>query len=361
MCRSIYSARTIAPLDITPTLLDSILRKWEVPQSFRDIVLSFGRVPDASEGSHSHFGSAKREFKQEVWYRLCFVEQNMRSAHTPWSLRHTGVYHRHSQPNAPDLVILLHCVRDPTLDRQVMSLEHDASQRADLCADPRLIHTWLYSTYNHWHQYLQHICANTFEDDLELVQKPGDTTADSCFRRIQSLRHAKETFAHARTCCTITSELLGRLLALQKRSSTQAAGMREFKAKLIGYGRTADNSLQRVQDLIDLIKTTQSEAARVGAQLRDITENIKALTEETVNDSTAVKIITFLSAIYLPGTFVATLFGMNFFAFDDLSGRLKISPDFWIFSASWLPLSVVTGASYVFIQYFYSRRRRRRP
>jgi hypothetical protein len=40
-------------------------------------------------------------------------------------------------------------------------------------------------------------------------------------------------------------------------------------------------------------------------ELRDVTEQLKNLTQDTVDDSTTVKIITYVSAFYLPGSFVA--------------------------------------------------------
>lgn len=98
------------------------------------------------------------------------------------------------------------------------------------------------------------------------------------------------------------------------------------------------------------------EAAKLDHELRDMTEQLKnltqnllTLTEHSVDDSTTVKIITFVSAFYLPGSFVATLYGMNFFLFDQDRRRIVIADDFWVFLATWLPLTVITGAIYVVI------------
>jgi hypothetical protein len=40
-------------------------------------------------------------------------------------------------------------------------------------------------------------------------------------------------------------------------------------------------------------------------ELRDVTEQLKNLTQDTVDDSFTVKVITYVSAFYLPGSFVA--------------------------------------------------------
>ena len=121
----------------------------------------------------------------------------------------------------------------------------------------------------------------------------------------------------------------------------------------------------------------QLEAAKIDNELRNLTKKMKDLTEDTVDDSATVKIITFVSAVYLPGNFIAvslarsssvlsslknshllclqTLFGMNFFLFNPTSKALEISPDFWIFIATWLPLIFITGAVYVFILFVDSK------
>lgn len=49
----------------------------------------------------------------------------------------------------------------------------------------------------------------------------------------------------------------------------------------------------------------QLEAGKVDKELRDLTERLKILTESSVDDSATVRVITLVSAFYLPGSFVA--------------------------------------------------------
>lgn len=53
----------------------------------------------------------------------------------------------------------------------------------------------------------------------------------------------------------------------------------------------------------------QLEAKKIDSELRDLTEGIKKLGEQSVDDSATVKIITFVSAVYLPGSFIAVSLG----------------------------------------------------
>jgi hypothetical protein len=41
---------------------------------------------------------------------------------------------------------------------------------------------------------------------------------------------------------------------------------------------------------------------------------------------------------------------MNVFLFEERTRRLIISPNFWIFIAVWIPLTVMTGGVYAFIK-----------
>lgn len=43
------------------------------------------------------------------------------------------------------------------------------------------------------------------------------------------------------------------------------------------------------------------------------------------------------------------MFGMNFFMFDDVTMRIAISNDFWIFISVWFPLTLVTFIGYTII------------
>lgn len=122
---SIYSERTIYPLQITSDLLCKILRKYDVHPDFFRVVLSFGEEPHLAEASSGNLAihpsgadrtgvwarskenqSKKLSCHPDISYQINYVEENLRKGQGPWSFRHTGVYHRHS-PDL-DLFILLH-------------------------------------------------------------------------------------------------------------------------------------------------------------------------------------------------------------------------------------------------------------
>ncbi|KAK4100185.1 hypothetical protein N658DRAFT_428345, partial [Parathielavia hyrcaniae] len=110
-------------------------------------------------------------------------------------------------------------------------------------------------------------------------------------------------------------------------------------ARIAGYTLSLRNQ-QELHYLTREMKTHIKETGQVTLRLKNLTEN-------TVDDSATVRIITIISAIYLPGSFVGTIFGSNFFLFDEESRRLVIAKDFWVFVAIWLGLTLATGFVYV--------------
>jgi hypothetical protein len=242
------------------------------------------------------------------------MEENHRGGSDPWSLRHTGTYH-HRSPAAhePDLFILLHPIRDPAIETCLHALASDATARKAFCSYPPILHTWLFTHYfDNWRWYLRHLGTRfASENNLAMVIKPERTEPNSSFLRVQRLRNLNDIILFSRACCAGNLDLLTRLATTYDLSS----GRRMFdlesqKSKMKGYIESADVLKGRVQNLIDLVGYTltlhnQLEAVKIDTELRDLTEGLKRLTEDTVDDSATVKVITFLSAIYLPGSFIA--------------------------------------------------------
>lgn len=74
-------------------------------------------------------------------------------------------------------------------------------------------------------------------------------------------------------------------------------------------------------------------------------EYTAAIAVDGKRDSIAMKTISILGIIYLPGTFVATLFGIDMFGWGDADGKpssLTISPSMWIYWVTVVPLTVIT-------------------
>lgn len=63
-------------------------------------------------------------------------------------------------------------------------------------------------------------------------------------------------------------------------------------------------------------------------------------------DSVAMKTLALVTAVFLPATFIATLFSMSMFDWQADSGSAVLSPEFWIFWVVSVPLSIAVLAAW---------------
>lgn len=87
--------------------------------------------------------------------------------------------------------------------------------------------------------------------------------------------------------------------------------------------------------------TNQQLAAQNQRVATEISTTLLNLTMESVDDSKYVQLVSLASFVYLPATFVASLFGTNFFAFG-ASAELKLASNIWIYVVVTVPLTVLT-------------------
>ncbi|OMP81793.1 hypothetical protein BK809_0006101 [Diplodia seriata] len=62
-----------------------------------------------------------------------------------------------------------------------------------------------------------------------------------------------------------------------------------------------------------------------------------------------MKTIAVMTLIYLPGSYIATIFGMNFFNFSS-SGGLEVSDMFWLYWVLMVALTLVTVGTWMMWQ-----------
>ncbi|KAL9611108.1 MAG: hypothetical protein Q9167_004241 [Letrouitia subvulpina] len=122
---------------------------------------------------------------------------------------------------------------------------------------------------------------------------------------------------------------------------------------------------EQVKTLNNRIKIQLSIAASLSAQ--NDTQNNIAIAEasrrialETRLDSDAMKTIAALTMAYLPGTFVATLFGMVFFNVgSDPNSKFSVNAKWWIYLAATIPLTILTVSLWLgWVKYKRSRRKK---
>ncbi|PFH57341.1 hypothetical protein XA68_15197 [Ophiocordyceps unilateralis] len=103
------------------------------------------------------------------------------------------------------------------------------------------------------------------------------------------------------------------------------------------YARAADHLRQRSQTTAQLLATTLSQRDQVIAKEQN--RNMLLLNKSAV-------FVTALTLVYAPASFIATFFGMNFFAMDQGNSRIVATPMIWIYLVATLGLTMATVAFY---------------
>ena len=189
--RTVFSASTLDPLQITVNLFRNILESYNVFPAFLSVASSFGDAPRAGESSDNHLTMSEvantrtRRFHEphhtanrlicpvtgEISYLCRYFERHGRqNASDPWSDRHTGVYHS-SSPEF-DLFILLQPTPSGKSELEWRLLELEDATPASLsvleaiCNEPMRMHTLIFSTYfESWRPYLRDL-GNAFTREV---------------------------------------------------------------------------------------------------------------------------------------------------------------------------------------------------
>ncbi|KAI1846701.1 hypothetical protein JX266_007274 [Neoarthrinium moseri] len=190
----------------------------------------------------------------------------------------------------------------------------------------------------------------------------------------------------ADACCEGNIKVARTILSSNRLSSSQTRALQTILSSLARYRDSSQTIQKRVHNAIDMVGYTLTihnhkeirdmtrHMENLAQENRDLTEKMKDMTQETsvvtkklqeltqvtVDDSAIVNIITIVSAVYIPGGFVATIFGMNFFEFNDDTRNIMIGNDFWIFIVIWLVLIVITGGLFVGVWWVKKRNSGRR-
>jgi len=105
---------------------------------------------------------------------------------------------------------------------------------------------------------------------------------------------------------------------------------------LSGGGKSSD-----VEQLYNIIAQKESKLnfQMAGEQ--------RKLAHASKRDSAAMKMISLLGAVFLPGAYLASVFSMTFFNFQN-SGTAVVSTQFWIYWAVDIPITIlIVGVWYV--------------
>ncbi|KAI9369536.1 hypothetical protein BJX61DRAFT_519053 [Aspergillus egyptiacus] len=263
-----------------------------------------------------------------------------------WVIRQTGLYHKYDIASKDSTLVLFHPRAECEFQRRLMHFLQSPSERACLHRNPLLIHSILFGTFFPvWRDYLKH---------LEILMLPiaNSTVAAEIDKPLRINHESLTAIRSTENKCLVlqpifraldrTFELLHQAnAALGECGATQERDLKAMGQMLDNYSRVVNSYGEGAWSL-------QNRTSRIAAHITDtLSFNdayvAKRQTQYMLRDSTTVRVITVVTLVYLPSTFMATLLGMNsFFEMDPDSRHLVVSPQFWIYIVCSVPLTAAT-------------------
>ncbi|KAL5339988.1 hypothetical protein BJX70DRAFT_407715 [Aspergillus crustosus] len=344
---SINQTNSWKRLNVTRDMFEEIVDIAGASSDLRELPLSFfQKVIEVEEGFSAapvfrHNGdSLETVYIVKYAFEKPFQEKGI----DPWVLRQTGVYHKYDFATKSSTWVFLHPKPDCLFQKRLFDFIQ-SPQRAALHRNPLLIHSILFGTFfSAWRDYLK---------DLESRVLPiANTTVAAEIDKPLRVNHESLTAIRStETRCLVLQPIFRSLdrtfevlhqanAALSDIGAVQQTDLKAMKQLLNNYSGAVNSYGQAAWSL-------HSRTSRIATHITDTLSFkdafiAKRQTEFMLRDSTTVRVITVVTLIYLPSSFMATLLGMNSFFEMDENRRLIVSPQFWIYIVCAIPLTAAT-------------------
>ncbi|KAL5001042.1 hypothetical protein BDV10DRAFT_199606 [Aspergillus recurvatus] len=345
---SINQRNSWRPLNVTREMFDEIVAVAGASSNLLELPLSFFQKMIAVEEGFTSAPVLRVSAESiEIIYiiKYAFDKSPVDKGRDPWVLRQTGVYHKYEFSTRNSTWLFLNPTTDCKFQDRLKRYLLTPAERSSLSCNPLLIHSMLFGTFfPAWRDYLKHLegrilpIANTTvaaEIDKPLRVNHESLTAvrnteNRCLALQPIFRSLDKTF----------DVLHQANVALGECGEIEKHHLQMMKQLLDNYSATVNSYGQAAWSL-------QSRTSRIAAHITDTLSFkdayvAKRQTEFMLRDSTTVRVITVVTLVYLPATFMATLLGMNsFFEMDD-SRNIVVSRQFWIYIVCSVPLTAAT-------------------
>ncbi|KAE8382719.1 hypothetical protein BDV26DRAFT_288279 [Aspergillus bertholletiae] len=352
---SINQDNSWRPLNISRAMFEEVGRLTYSSHVLQNLSLSFHDKFMATEAAFSSapaFIWNEQSIEVSYIFKYAFQKTNVDKPDS-WTVRQTGVYQKYDTVTKHSTWIFLNPTKDCLFQQRLMDMLMSPPQCSQLTAHPLLIHNLLFATFfPNWREYL-----GVHEAKVLTVSNTTMTERIQDHLRVNHRMLADIRSVEAR-CLPLqalfrsfdkTVQILHKAnSALKDCGNVQHLPWHKMDQLLDNYEGHADAYLQAASFLQSRATTTAQLIAdtfsfKNSHTAQEQSDYMLDLTSSTVDDSSTVRVITVVTLIYLPSTFMATLLGMNsFFEMDSETHKLIVSPQFWIFVVCAVPLTAVT-------------------
>jgi Mg2+ and Co2+ transporter CorA len=348
-----------------------VMEKWGISAMFFDVLLKFGdqeQVFEASSGFRQASHLANGSF--ELCYQLMYVEPSGRVApRDPWSYRQTGIAHKYESETNSNLIVMLN-PKESSAAQSRLEKHANSPKRERLAGHPLNVHLVILSSYlAHWQDYIESL-AQALEEIQRRILVIDINVSTFEATELQKLRNTEDKIVcKACRCLSSTMQILETLFALNAALPQREASFTDecasvhrqlqlMQQRIEGHLNSAGILAQRVQATLGLL-TNLLDLQNQGNSGR-ISSRMLHLTRESVDDNATVKVITVCTLVYLPASFMATFFGMNFFEFGTERDIIRFSPSFWVYVAATVPLTILTVGAWYMYKFRHERRKKKK-
>ncbi|KAL3482057.1 hypothetical protein BJX99DRAFT_253180 [Aspergillus californicus] len=351
---SICSKNSIFPLLVTQSAMQALLDRYDIGVEFLDFVHSFGQKPRTSDAGHGRMTVHRRvNGAYDTQYLLPYVERyTARDGSINYTDRWVAVFNRYSPEDAgQNLWIFLHPQQNSEAQQRIESAVKDT---LNFCNGPSLLHLVTLSSYiGNWRLCIRSLGQEVEEmmDKVILSKFTDEGSHTQPLAWLGEISVLREKLLPLEPKLRVVRQIVGKLDEMSFiQSSPPTADQQQASDSLAFYLQRVEGHLESLEVAVDL--GNRNSTGQMNKRMLE-------LASHSASDSAAVKVITILTMIYLPPSFVSTFLGTNLFKFDDSknSAGITISKGIWLFFVLWIPLSAGTFLSW---RIFENKDKRRR-
>ncbi|PYH93159.1 hypothetical protein BO71DRAFT_382203 [Aspergillus ellipticus CBS 707.79] len=357
---SICSRNSISPLQITKQALLKVMSLYGIDNSFFDMVYSFGDKPRISDAGLGEMKMKQRaDGSYDMQYLLVYADGYKAQGSIKWTVRQIGVFHRYYPSGKGDIWIFLHAKPGSKVQRQ---LEARIAQYLETLYNYWFsLHSLVLSSYlANWRWRIRGLGEELEKSaDIALTRdlsRSEDVDQNVLFELLKP-QHLGDVLLPLSSWMGVTLATTDKMketndLFYSKGLLAESDYQRildelaSHKANLEGHIRSIGVLERKAQGISDLLAVALSQKNQ--AVTISINQSMLDLTNEGFDENATVKVVTLVTLIYLPASFVSTVLGMNMFDFAD-GGKFLISPQFWIFVVLAVPLTLLTLAMWYLV------------
>ncbi|KAF7536280.1 hypothetical protein G7054_g4650 [Neopestalotiopsis clavispora] len=333
-----------SPLQVSEEMFESFSTHVEAFDGLRNTVMSFrSKTTDLEQALtictwKDHFPI------HELSYVFKYAEMKTYGIkRTGWVIRQTGLYQRVNSKTDSTVWMVIFPNQDPYC-QEIMS------HMLELGPHPLYAHIAIFSRHlDNWRWYMADHEQEFRDLAKSVLNVEVEETLDfvDMYDQLSGLRYVQSRIAPLIPIFAGYHQIVARLAIMNEyyladghiskdSSHSFTASLEDITSKVQSFEVNAQFLLERVANTIQMASDT------IGLKSQNNTED---MSNNMLKDSLAMRIITLVTLVFLPGTFVSGFFGMGFFTIDsDDGGKWVISPQLWVYFAAAVPVTALTLA-----------------